>query len=348
MSLPGQNTGSLPHSQQQAAVFQRQKQLWNLQQQQLQAQQLQQQQQQQLFQRRKRQHHAASSSDEDDASSLSGSSNCSSGANATDEESRKGSFPPRQRTGAPCAPVAPGAACLGSPLTVGAVKQWAAATLPNRADERQSRRVMRVYMKAVRLLTKMCMVLEDDHVIVCKPEAPAAKKLAKLMIRYDRLLVRLEAMASSRAPAASSASASTAAAAATGVASASVPGGLLQALDDGADPREWIEECVLNPHRKENDKARGLLHALGSYQASILHVLRWEHLEEALPPLHCLRPVQPPASRSPSQPIQLSHESHSAAAPQLAANLGAQQQLQEQQHMQQQMQQPEQTFRKLH
>lgn len=34
---------------------------------------------------------------------------------------------------------------------------------------------------AVRLLTKMCMVLEDDNVIVCKPDAPAAKKLGKLM-----------------------------------------------------------------------------------------------------------------------------------------------------------------------
>ena len=49
-----------------------------------------------------------------------------------------------------------------------------------------------------------------------------------------------------------------------------MPGGLLKALDDDADPREWIEDCVLTPHRRENEKARGLLHALGVRQRVVL------------------------------------------------------------------------------
>lgn len=66
-------------------------------------------------------------------------------------------------------------------------------------------------------------------------------------VRYDKLLGRLEALASRRG----------------NLVAATVPGGLLKALDDDADPHEWIQDCVLTPHRRENERARGLLHALG-------------------------------------------------------------------------------------
>ncbi|XP_026192674.1 uncharacterized protein LOC34617926 [Cyclospora cayetanensis] len=131
----------------------------------------------------------------------------------------------------------------------------------------------------------MCMMLEDDRVISASPEATAAKKLGKLLIRYDRLVGRLEGLAAREGP----------------LSAATVPGGLLKALDDDADPREWIEECVLKPHRRENNKARGLLHALGSYQASILHTMRWEALERPLEPLHRLQPqgIASPETQTP-------------------------------------------------
>ncbi|KAL8269483.1 hypothetical protein Esti_006599 [Eimeria stiedai] len=209
-----------------------------------------------------------SSSDEEDASSLSASSNCSSGPGGSEDESRMSSSRTERQEGAA------GTHSSGVWTPAFATNAVATAAQAARAEERHNKRVTRIYMKAVRLLTKMCMVLEDDRVIVCRPNAPPARKLGKFMVRYDRLLGRLEALAAREGP----------------LASASVPGGLLKALDDDADPCEWIEACVLAPHRKENDRARGLLHALGSYQASILHVLRWGFLEAPLPPLHQLRP----------------------------------------------------------
>lgn len=219
-----------------------------------------------------RQLHHASSSDEDDVSSLSASSNCSSGPGGSDDDTRRA-----QRIDLPGAfsTYAPGTAVpVGAENAAPTGKHdFLLAPSATRSEERHSRRVMRVYMKAIRLLTKMCMILEDDNVIVCKADAPAAKKLGKFMVRYDRLLGRLEALAARRGQ----------------LASATVPGGLLKALDDDVDPYEWIEDCAIAPHRRENEKARGLLYALGSYQASILHILRWEHLEAPLPPIHRLR-----------------------------------------------------------
>ncbi|KAL8424525.1 hypothetical protein Efla_005631 [Eimeria flavescens] len=217
----------------------------------------------QLQQQQQQQQHV-SSSDEDDASSLSASSNGSSGPGGSEDESRTSSRPSRLHVGGSTTLVSD---ALGPPAPGAGGRTVAAAAgvsmLPS-------------FLSSVRLLTKMCLILEDDNVIVCKPDAPAAKKLGKFMVRYDRLVSRLETLAARRGPAAS----------------ATVPGGLLKALDDDADPWEWIEDCVLTPYRRENDRARGLLHALGSYQASILHVLRWGHLEAPLPPLHSLRPQQ--------------------------------------------------------
>ncbi|KAL8436149.1 hypothetical protein ACSSS7_001939 [Eimeria intestinalis] len=282
-----------------------------------------------LQQQQQQQQHG-SSSDEEDGSSLSASSNCSSGPGGSEDESRTSSNKTERQDGGG----APGAHTSGVWTPASVTNAATAAAQAARAEERHNKRVMRIYTKAVRLLTKMCMILEDDRIIVCRPNAPPAKKLGKFMVRYDRLLGRLETLASREGP----------------IASASVPGGLLKALDDDADPCEWIEECVLAPHKRENDKARGLLHALGSYQASILHVLRWGFLEAPLPPLHQLRQQQQQQQQQQRQhPQQHQHEQHQQQQNQhqqqsdtsgpLLLNQQQQQQLQQlQQHQQQQQQ----------
>lgn len=74
-----------------------------------------------------------------------------------------------------------------------------------------------------------------------------------LRLRYDRLLERLEASLQSRAPLPRGLS----------LENSGVPVGFLQALDDYADPREWIDLAVVKPHRRENAASRGLLYSIG-------------------------------------------------------------------------------------
>lgn len=44
---------------------------------------------------------------------------------------------------------------------------------------------------------------------------------------------------------------------------ASVPIGLLRALDENVDPMDWVQECVVNVHREKNAQLRGVFTAFG-------------------------------------------------------------------------------------
>ncbi|PHJ24473.1 mediator complex subunit med10 [Cystoisospora suis] len=146
-------------------------------------------------------------------------------------------------------------------------------------EARQRKKAAKLYMKTVHCLTKMTLLLEDSHIVVPvgKAENKASRRLSKLLLRYDRMLVKLEEyiMKSSS------------------LSNASVPSGLLRALDENVDPMDWVQECVVNVHREKNAQLRGVFTAFGSYEATLHQSLRYGPSSDLLPPLPRAFPSTP-------------------------------------------------------
>ncbi|PFH34798.1 mediator complex subunit MED10 [Besnoitia besnoiti] len=143
-------------------------------------------------------------------------------------------------------------------------------------SERHRRKVAKLYLKTVHCLTKITLLLEDGNVVLPagRTDNKTSRRLSKLLLRYDRMLVKLEEyMATS-----------------SHLANASVPVGLLKALDMNVDPMDWMKRCVVDVHREKNDQLRGVFQAFGAYEATLHDAMRYGPADRLLPPLPRLCP----------------------------------------------------------
>eukprot|EP00070_Physeter_catodon_P037248 XP_028344142.1 uncharacterized protein LOC114486098 [Physeter catodon] len=119
---------------------------------------------------------------------------------------------------------------------------------------KQRKKAAKLYLKAVQYLTKATYILEDEGAVQhVDSDSRSSKRLAKLLIRYDRMLAKLETYMSSNAS----------------LSGASVPVGLVHALDNNVAPIEWIRKCVLDVHRQKNQELRGIFAAFGVRNAVV-------------------------------------------------------------------------------
>ncbi|KFG63389.1 mediator complex subunit MED10 [Toxoplasma gondii RUB] len=155
------------------------------------------------------------------------------------------------------------------------------------ASDRHRRKIAKLYFKTLHCLTKLTLLLEDGTVILPpgKADNKGSRRLSKLLLRYDRMLMKLEAYMSSSSQ----------------LANASVPVGLLQALDKNVDPVDWLKRCVLDVHREKNDQLRGVYDAFGAYEATLHDAIRYNACDRLLPRFpRFSTPASAPSSGPPS------------------------------------------------
>eukprot|EP00920_Eleutheroschizon_duboscqi_P008900 GHVT01020384.1.p1 GENE.GHVT01020384.1~~GHVT01020384.1.p1 ORF type:complete len:247 (+),score=50.58 GHVT01020384.1:356-1096(+) len=128
-------------------------------------------------------------------------------------------------------------------------------------DGRANKMVARHYSKIVERLTRISLTLEDPSSVapMRKKATRTTKKLAKHMLKYEKELAKLDKLIESRS--------------ASHLVYGTLPLGLLNAVDDYVDPDDWTKACVLDEHKRKTDELRGVLRAIGVWDANTRHRL---------------------------------------------------------------------------